>query len=220
MALVLMRSSAAPLGHCPMFIRRPWPIGDSPGFRGCAACSRRWPPASAYSLLVRPANSSIPNVAIRPLKGAGPRRRGCAEIARVGDKQQVVDAARRVKRSVVSLAHNGCLVGTGFVISRAHRLVVTAGHVADAFFEARAHRSTSHSPATKGCMRSSRGGPSRSGQRGFGTTRGSSACWAMGLSQLARPERRPHRIPRPGPGINSALPGSGDLPPDCEAKSK
>ena len=66
---------------------------------------------------------------------SAPNRRGRPEAVQSGDKQEIVGAARLVRRGVVSLVHNGRPIGTGFVISEASRLVVTAGHVADMFFE-------------------------------------------------------------------------------------
>jgi tetratricopeptide (TPR) repeat protein len=54
---------------------------------------------------------------------------------RPGEEVRLRDAARRLRSSVVFLGRNDGFHGTGVIISRDHRLVLTAGHVADGFFE-------------------------------------------------------------------------------------
>jgi tetratricopeptide (TPR) repeat protein len=65
-------------------------------------------------------------------QGSGSKRHGGAQVARVGGEQRVVDAAECVRRAVVHLTPTG---GTGFVVSRSRRLILTAGHAADFFRE-------------------------------------------------------------------------------------
>ncbi len=57
------------------------------------------------------------------------------DVALAREQEEVIRAARRLRHAVVFLVWPDGSGGTGFVISRAHRLVVTVGHLADGFFE-------------------------------------------------------------------------------------
>jgi tetratricopeptide (TPR) repeat protein len=53
------------------------------------------------------------------------------QLASLDQRLKVLDAANRVRQAVVLLRTQEGMQGTGFIISRQHRLAVTAAHVAD-----------------------------------------------------------------------------------------
>ena len=108
-------------------------MGGSPRARGCY-CVLMSPALALLCLLpAQAASSPVPNFAPRRPKVPGPRgtsaRRSPALKA-----QLVVEAAERFTCAVVQLGPLDRYTGTGFVVSRSHRLIVTAGHAADHFF--------------------------------------------------------------------------------------
>jgi tetratricopeptide (TPR) repeat protein len=54
-----------------------------------------------------------------------------------GQKTSLAEIASRMGRAVVILRSRDGVQGSGFIISRQHRLVVTAGHMADRYYQAR-----------------------------------------------------------------------------------
>jgi tetratricopeptide (TPR) repeat protein len=214
MAGAPLDSRTAQLGFCPIFISGHSLIGGSLGSRGnrCALVSL----AACIGIFLDDAAGQRFNPQGRDptTQGSGLGRRGGAEVAHVGDQRLVIDAERRVRHSVVSLVRRGCLIGAGVVISRAQRLVVTAGHVADTFLDDRSFGKSTFGDEELYAFFEGSAQPYRADKVWYHPRVRREFDYGLAANSLD-PSDGPIEYPSPDIALVQLSPESGDLPLEC-----